>query len=193
MSLASFPPLASAFLPQSPFPGVASACAQKAAMIRVNLAGEEGALAIYSGNLKGLGASHPLKPLIQSMYHQEQVHASLFHQLAAQHHVRPSLIGPLWNRIGYGAGLMTALWNVPAVMALTSAVEEVIEGHYADQIAALNPDTDTDLRTLLIQCQADEIAHRTLGDDYGAQRAPRSLHTLIRWGTHLAISLARRI
>ena len=57
----------------------------------------------------------------------------------------------------------------------------------------IDTETDTDLRTLLIQCQEDERAHRNLGDTYGAQRAPRSLHTLIRWGTRLAISLARRI
>ncbi len=162
-------------------------------MLRVNLAGEYGAKRIYEGQLAILKNS-PSAPLLEHMKNQELSHLKAFEALAIEHHVRPTLLQPLWHVAGYALGLATARLGVQTAMACTAAVEEVIDAHYEKQLALLG-DQDPALSDLIYSCQQEELEHRDLALEQGAQEAPA--YGLLSYGikaaSRLAIWLSERI
>ena len=88
----------------------------------------------------------------------------------------------------------TAALGPGAAMACTEAVEEVIEAHYAHQAEALGDD-EAELREMIEDYRADEIAHRETAVEHGAQTAPgyELLTGAIKAGSRLAIWLSSRI
>lgn len=162
-------------------------------MIRVDHAGEYGAVRIYAGQMAVLG-SGPVAPVIRDMAEQEQHHLDRFNTLVADHHVRPTILSPLWHIVGYALGAGTALLGERAAMACTVAVEEVIDAHYADQTQRLG-DSDRELKAVVEEFQADEQAHRDLALAHDAARAPAYplLTGAIKAASRLAIWLSERI
>ena len=163
---------------------------QLARMIRVDQAGEYGAVRIYQGQRAVLRGNKALKHMEQ----QEREHLERFNALAAQHRVRPTLLQPLWHLAGFALGAGTALLGERAAMACTVAVEDVIEEHYARQEAALGED-QPDLKATVAQFRADEMEHRRQAVENGAERATAYpvLYSAISAGTKLAIWLSERI
>jgi ubiquinone biosynthesis monooxygenase Coq7 len=164
-----------------------------ARMIRVDHAGEYGAARIYEGQLAVLGRS-PSMPVIRRMAEQEKRHLAAFDRLVVERHVRPTLLSPLWHVAGFALGAATALLGERAAMACTVAVEEVIDAHYAQQIATLGAE-EPELKTTLTEFRGDEIEHRDTGLAHGAAEAPAYalLSTAIKTGSRLAIWLSTRI
>jgi ubiquinone biosynthesis monooxygenase Coq7 len=163
------------------------------AMIRVDHAGEYGAVRIYEGQLAVLGNT-PAGEAIREMAEQEKQHLESFDALVAERHVRPTALQPLWHVAGFAMGAATALLGPRAAMACTQAVEEVIDEHYAGQAAALGDD-EAPLRAMIEEYRADEIAHRDRAIAAGAEQAPAHplLTGAIRAGSRLAIWLSTRI
>lgn len=163
-------------------------------MIRVDHAGEYGAVRIYAGQLAVLGKYHPMSPAIRKMEAEEQRHLKKFNELVIARRVRPTLLGPVWHVAGFALGAATALMGEKAAMACTAAVEEVIEEHYADQLTKLGDD-EADLRATIHDFQADEIAHKNKALESGACDAPGYplLSGAIKTGCRAAIWLAKRI
>lgn len=165
-------------------------------MIRVDHAGEHGAVQIYRGQLAVLGHT-ATGDTIKHMHEQEQAHLLRFDQLIAEHGVRPTALAPVWSVAGYALGAVTALMGEKAAMACTAAVEEVIDQHYAAQAAALEKDgaASADLKDTIEKFRADEIAHRETAIEHGAEEAPgyRILSETIKAGCRLAIKLSERI
>src|ERR1700749_4619337 len=114
------------------------------AMIRVDHAGEYGAVRIYEGQLAILG-KRASGQLIRHMADQEQRHLQTFDRLVNERRVRPTALEPVWRVAGFALGFGTALLGEKAAFACTAAVEEAIDEHYAAQIAALG-DTDAALK-----------------------------------------------
>jgi ubiquinone biosynthesis monooxygenase Coq7 len=81
-----------------------------------------------------------------------------------------------------------------AAFACTAAVEEVIDEHYAGQIETL-AGADPELKAVVADFRADEIAHRDTAIALGAEEAPayRLLSESIKAGCRLAIALSTRI
>ncbi len=163
------------------------------AMIRVDHAGEYGAVRIYEGQLavlKGTDAETP----IREMAEQEQRHLNGFDELVADRNVRPTLLSPIWHAAGFALGAGTALLGPKAAMACTQAVEEVIDEHYASQAEKLGDD-EKQLRDMIEDYRADEIEHRDRAVAEGAEEAPgyEALTTLVKAGSRLAIFLSSRI
>ena len=96
-----------------------------ARMIRVDQAGEYGAVRIYQGQRAVLRNNKVLK----QMESQEREHLARFNALVVEHKVRPTLLQPLWHLAGFALGAGTALLGEKAAMACTVAVEDVIEEH----------------------------------------------------------------
>ena len=71
------------------------------------------------------------------MWDQEKVHLETFEKLCTVYRVRPTVMLPLWDILGYGLGAGTALMGKESAMACTVAVEEVITEHYNNQIREL--------------------------------------------------------
>lgn len=162
-------------------------------MIRVDQAGEYGAIRIYQGQLRVLGRS-PSAPVIRRMAEQEQRHLDAFNALMVKRRVRPTMLMPLWHVAGFALGAGTALLGERAAMACTVAVEEVIDEHYARQAEALGAE-DKELKSVIEEFRDDEIAHGEVARDHGATDAPayEALSAAIKAGSRLAIWLSTRI
>jgi ubiquinone biosynthesis monooxygenase Coq7 len=162
-------------------------------MLRVDQAGEYGAVQIYKGQLAVLGGRAAAKP-IRAMAEAEAEHLQRFDKLLARRRVRPTALQPVWRLAGFALGAGTALLGERAAMACTVAVEEVIEEHYARQIAALGAD-EAELKATLTQFRKDEIAHGEEAKRHAAESAPgyRALSAAIKAGSRLAIWLSERV
>lgn len=164
-------------------------------MIRVNQAGEFGAVQIYRGQQLIFGATSDTGKMIAEMRQHEQQHLDLFNQLLVQRQVRPTLLTPLWRVAGLGLGIVTALMGKQAAMTCTVAVEDAIDQHYAAQAEQLQSGCDPELSAAINQCHAEEILHRDLALNHGGVNSPGQLvlHKLINKGAKLAIWLSTRI
>jgi ubiquinone biosynthesis monooxygenase Coq7 len=167
-------------------------------VIRVDQAGEFGAVRIYEGQLAALrwtGRSNSeAGRKIAHMARAEREHRATFDKLMAQRRVRPTALSPLWSLAGFGLGAVTALMGEKAAMACTVAIEETIDEHYASQAAALGDD-EVELRATVEKFRADEIAHRDEALASGAEQAVgyEPLTRAIKAGSRLAIWLSTRI
>ncbi len=164
-----------------------------ARMIRVDQAGEYGAVRIYEGQLAvlaGTGAGRA----IEEMAMREREHLEAFDRMMAERGVRPTALSPLWHVAGFALGAATALMGPRAAMACTVAVEEVIGGHYAAQAEQLGED-EADLRETILEFRDDELAHLETAVEHDARAAPgyEPLTAAIKAGSRLAIWLSTRI
>jgi ubiquinone biosynthesis monooxygenase Coq7 len=163
-------------------------------MVRVDQAGEYGAVRIYQGQMAVLGRRKSCGETLRHMSEQERRHLETFNRIVADRRVRPTLLEPLWHLAGYALGAGTALLGERAAMACTVAVEEVIEEHYAAQAAALGDD-EADLRGTILRFRDEELAHRETALSLGAAESPGYglLSAAIKAGTRVAIKLSERL
>lgn len=174
-------------------PGVKNK-ADSESMIRVDHAGEYGAVRIYEGQMAVFGnRKSETADAIRKMAEQEQEHLSAFDKLINERRVRPTALEPVWRVAGFALGAATALMGEKAAMACTAAVEEVIDEHYAQQIERL--DGDPALKTTVEKFRTDEVAHKNEALAHGAEEAPgyKLLSETIKAGCRLAIKLSERI
>jgi len=166
--------------------------------IRVDQAGEVGAVRIYEGQLAALRwrgqANSAAGRKISGMARTEREHRRVFDRLVAERGVRPTILSPLWSVAGFALGAATALLGNQAAMACTVAIEETIDEHYAGQAAALGDD-ETELRAIVEKFRSEEIAHRDEALASGAADVPAyaALTAAIKAGSRLAIWLSTRI
>ncbi len=162
-------------------------------ILRVDHAGEYGARRIYQGQLAVLEGT-PSAPIIEEMAAQEEVHLAYFDKALVERGVRPTLLHPLWHVAGFALGAVTAAMGPRAAMACTVAVEEVIDEHYAEQIAAI-ADAEPELAADLERFRQDEVHHRDTGIAHEAELTPgyRVLSAVIKAGCRAAIKVTERI
>src|SRR6478752_1421674 len=103
--------------------------------IRVDQAGEFGAVRIYQGQLAALRwtgrANSEAGRKIAAMARTEREHNKVFDRLLVERRVRPTALQPLWSVAGFALGAATALMSEKAAMACTDAVETEIDRHYS--------------------------------------------------------------
>ncbi|HVY88241.1 MAG TPA: demethoxyubiquinone hydroxylase family protein, partial [Hyphomonadaceae bacterium] len=167
-------------------------------MLRVDHAGEYGAVAIYRGQLAVFRRQQGRERItgqLQHMANQEQDHLDAFDKLLADGHVRPTALSPIWNAAGFALGAATALLGEKAAHACTEAVETVIEEHYGDQVDELEKAGDDDLAQRFAKFRDEETAHKDLAAAEGAAQAPGYpvLSALIRTGCRLAIRISEKV
>lgn len=169
-------------------------CPGRAAMLRVDQAGEYGATRIYAGQLAVMGNRHPAARVIAGMATQEERHRVRFDAMMAARGVRPTLLQPVWHVAGFALGAATALIGPEAAMACTEAIETEIDRHYGEQLDALGDD-DPELAGAIAEFRAEEVEHRDTAVAHGADRAPAYplLTGIIGAGCRLAIALSKRI
>ncbi|MEM1409382.1 MAG: demethoxyubiquinone hydroxylase family protein [Pseudomonadota bacterium] len=167
-------------------------------MIRVDHAGEYGAVQIYRGQravFDKLPHKERLSHMLQDMEEEEQKHLDAFDELLAERSARPTLLAPFWNMAGFALGAGTALMGEKAAMACTSAVEAVIEKHYQEQVDELEGHGEEDLRATFAEFREDEISHHDTAIAEGAEDAPgySFLKAAITAGCHLAIRVSEKV
>jgi ubiquinone biosynthesis monooxygenase Coq7 len=168
-----------------------------AEMIRVDHAGEYGAVQIYRGQRavfdRSESKSHAAR-VIAAMEAGEVEHLKTFDRLIAERGVRPTLMAPIWRFAGFGLGAVTALMGERAAHACTEAVEEVIEKHYARQSAELQG-VDAELKHVVDRFREDEVGHMETAVEQGAHDAPgyELLSAVIKFGCRAAIRISEKI
>ena len=164
-----------------------------ARMIRVDHAGEYGAVRIYAGQQAVLRHG-PAAAAIDEMLRKEQEHLDGFGELAGERRVRPTALLPLWHVAGHALGVASALLGARAAMACTAAIEEVIDEHYAAQARELGDD-EAALRDMIERYRADELDHRDTALAHEAALAPGHalLSDAVKAGSRLAIWLSTRL
>ena len=165
-------------------------------MIRVDQAGEYGAVRIYEGQLSVL-ASSDSAPVIKHMLDQEIEHLETFSEILKKRRVRPTALLPLWHLAGFALGAGTALMGKKAAMACTVAVEEVIDEHYAAQVEKLEcmGNDEKSLRDTCEKFREEELEHRKIGLEHGAEQTPgyEALSAIVKTGSRMAIWFSERI
>ena len=163
--------------------------------LRTDHAGEVGAVCIYQGVLR-FARDPALRSFAEHHLITEQKHLRLISAwLPSSRHSRLLLI---WRLAGFLTGALPALFGPRAVYATIEAVETFVDDHYDQQVRALESQPAfNELRQTLLDCQADEVAHR---DEAAASRGPdRSSVLLQAWcamvgaGSKAAVALIRFI
>ena len=112
-------------------------------IIRVDHAGERGAIKIYEGQLlalKTIKQDENLKGIIENMKEHEKEHYEYFEKEIQKRNIKPTSLLPLWDIMGVTLGFGSAILGKKATMLCTASVEEVIEQHYNNQIKKLGND-----------------------------------------------------
>jgi len=165
--------------------------------IRVDHAGERGAIKIYEGQLLALNTfikDDKLKKTIEEMKEHEKEHCDYFENEIKKRNITPTKFLPLWDLLGVGLGFGTTILGKKAAMLCTASVEEVIQEHYANQISQLKSD-EKKLKDKIIKFREDEIEHKDIAYDEGAtKKGPYFLlDKIIKKGSKIAINISEKI
>tara|TARA_B100001057_G_scaffold417262_1_gene435769 strand:+ start:1098 stop:1628 length:531 start_codon:yes stop_codon:yes gene_type:complete len=165
--------------------------------IRVDHAGERGAVKIYEGQLLALNTlvkNESLKKTIEEMKIHEIEHCQFFENEIKKRNIRPTKFLPLWDLLGVGLGFGSTLLGKKAAMLCTASVEEVIDKHYQDQIDQLGSD-ENDLKSKIIKFREDELHHKDIAYEQGASK--KGLYSImdkiIKTGSKIAINISEKI
>ena len=166
-------------------------------IIRVDHAGERGAIKIYEGQLlalKTIKQDNHLKDKIEEMKEQEKEHLEYFEKEIQKRKIKPTYLLPLWDVMGVALGFGTALLGKKAAMLCTASVEEVIEDHYQNQLKKLGND-EMDLKTKIEKFKEEEVQHKNIAYKSGATN--KGLYSImdkvIRTGSRIAITISEKI
>ena len=165
--------------------------------IRVDHAGERGAIKIYEGQLLALSTvvkNNDLKEMIKDMKEHEQEHCNFFEDEIRKRNIKPTKLLPLWDLLGLGLGFGSTILGKKAAMLCTASVEEVIDGHYKNQIDQIGSD-EIDLKKNIIKFRNDEINHKDIAYDNGATKEGfyTIIDKVIKTGSKLAIKISEKI
>ena len=165
--------------------------------IRVDHAGERGAIKIYEGQLLALNTfvkDENLKKTIEKMKSHEKEHLDFFNKEIKKRNIKPTKFLPLWDLLGVGLGFGSAMMGKKATMLCTASVEEVIDEHYQNQLDQLNSDEKI-LKQKIKKFRNDEIHHKNIAYDNGASKEGfySILDKIIKTGSKVAISLSEKI
>ena len=165
--------------------------------IRVDHAGERGAIKIYEGQLLALNTfikNEELKKTIEEMKEHEKEHFEYFENEIKERNIKPTKLLPLWDLLGVGLGFGTTILGKKAAMLCTASVEEVIQEHYADQIRQLEVD-EKKLKDKITKFRDDELNHKDIAYEEGAtKKGPYSiLDKVIKTSSKIAIKISEKI
>ena len=166
-------------------------------IIRVDHAGERGAIKIYEGQLlalKTIKQDEFLKNKIEKMKEQEKEHLEYFEKEIKKRKIKPTSLLPLWDIMGITLGFGTAMLGKKAAMLCTASVEEVIEEHYQSQLSKLGAD-EIKLKNKIEKFKKDETDHKETAYESGASN--RGLYSImdkvIKTGSKIAITISEKI
>ena len=165
--------------------------------IRVDHAGERGAVKIYEGQLLALNTlvkNENLKKKIEEMKVHEEEHCQFFENEIKKRNIKPTKFLPLWDLLGVGLGFGSTLLGKKAAMLCTASVEEVIDKHYLNQINQLGPE-EKELKKKIKKFRDDELEHKDIAYEEGATK--KGLYSImdkiVKTGSKIAINISEKI
>ena len=165
--------------------------------IRVDHAGERGAVKIYEGQLlalKTICKDSKLEKTIEEMKIHELEHRNFFESEIMKRNITPTKLLPLWDLLGVGLGFGSTILGRKAAMLCTASVEEVIDEHYQNQIEQLGTDEKI-LKDKIIKFRQDELHHKDIAYEKGATKKGiySILDKIIKTGSKAAIKISEKI
>jgi len=165
--------------------------------LRVDHAGERGAIKIYEGQLLALNTivkNDDLKKTIEVMKQHEKEHCDYFENEIKKRNINPTKFLPLWDLLGVGLGFGSTLLGKKAAMLCTASVEEIIDKHYQDQIDQLLPNENI-LKEKIKKFRSDELHHKDIAYENGATKEGlySVLDKIIKTGSKIAINISKKI
>ena len=166
-------------------------------IIRVDQAGERGAIKIYEGQLLALNTiikNDNLKKMIEEMKDHEKEHLDFFNKEIRKRNIKPTKLMPLWDLLGIGLGFGSAIMGKKATMLCTASVEEVIDDHYKNQTYKLKED-EKNLKEKIFKFREDELHHKDIAYDQGATKEGLYglLDKVIKTSSKIAITISEKI
>ena len=166
-------------------------------IIRVDHAGERGAIKIYEGQLLALNTfrqNEELKKTIEEMKSHEKEHFEFFDKEIQKRKIKPTAFLPLWDLMGVALGFGTTMINEKAAMLCTASVEEVIDGHYKKQLSKLGED-EKELKKRIEKFRQEEIDHKNEAYSKGATKEGlySILDKIIKTSSKVAIKISEKI
>jgi len=166
-------------------------------IIRVDHAGERGAIKIYEGQLlalKTIKQNDSLKNIIEDMKEHEKEHLEYFEKEIQKRKIKPTYLLPLWDVMGVALGFGTALLGEKMTMLCTASVEEVIENHYQNQLEKLGDD-EKNLKAKIVKFRNDEINHKNIAYNSGASNKGiySIIDRVIQASSKIAITISEKI
>jgi|TARA_Y100001970_G_scaffold291226_1_gene427580 ubiquinone biosynthesis monooxygenase Coq7 len=165
--------------------------------IRVDHAGERGAIKIYEGQLLALKTfmkNDELKAKVEEMREHEKEHAEFFDNEIKKRNIKPTKFLPLWDLLGVSLGFGSTILGNKAAMLCTASVEEVIDEHYQNQINKIGDD-EKELKKKIIKFREDELHHKDIAYENGASKEGlySILDKVIKTGSRIAITISEKI
>ena len=165
--------------------------------IRVDHAGERGAIKIYEGQLLALNTvvkDDAMKKTVEEMREHEREHADYFEKEIKKRGIRPTKFLPLWDLLGVGLGFGSTILGKKAAMLCTASVEEVIDKHYLDQINQLGPE-EKELKKKITKFRDDELHHKDIAYEEGATKKGvySIMDKIIKTGSRIAINISEKV
>jgi ubiquinone biosynthesis monooxygenase Coq7 len=190
--MAADDPLLAAAVAASPVAGVADRDRLTIARIlRVNHAGEYGAIRIYGAQIAVSRRLWPdLVPRLEAMRADEIRHCRLFRGAMPTRGSRPCRVMRLWSLGGFVLGFATALAGRRMVWICTAAVEAAVHRHLGDQLHFL-AGKDEGVGAIIRDIAVEEVDHlRTAEAQLGPRHAQGRVHAAIAALTDLMIWLS---
>jgi 3-demethoxyubiquinol 3-hydroxylase len=146
--------------------------------MRVNLAGEVAAQALYHG--QALVAEAPaVREFLLTAAREEGDHLLWCAARLEALHSGPSLLNPLWYAGSVAIGALAGLAGDRLSLGFIAETERQVEGHLDGHLARL-PAADHASRAVLEQMKADESRHGAHALERGAQPLPAPISALMR-------------
>jgi ubiquinone biosynthesis monooxygenase Coq7 len=153
-------------------------------IMRVNHAGELGAKYIYLGQLKALPEDREILEMLEG----ELKHLEFFEDKITEGNYRPSILNPLWKKMAFLMGYLSAKNERKTAMLCTKEVEEVIEKHYQSQIEILE---EGNFKEVLKQFHKEEIEHLKVG--FESSKGATKFSKVFNYITRLGIFFSSKI
>lgn len=162
-------------------------------ILRVNHAGEHGAISIYRAQIAGMRRASALGPwLAETLSHEEQ-HRAHFRDAMATRDAKPCRMLFVWSIGGALLGRATALLGDRGILICTAAVERTVHHHLEEQLAFLDR-ADQELAAIVRDVQREEISHLEHAERVMGSRTmgARLLHWVVSAATFLMILASTR-
>ena len=130
-----------------------------ARIVRVNHAGEYGAIRIYGAQIGAARSRFPdMVPVLANMLDHEKQHCAAFFAAMPARGSRPCRVMSLWSLGGWLLGFLTALAGRRAIWICTAAVEAAVHRHLDDQLHFLCH-RDAELYATILSIREEELSH----------------------------------
>ena len=142
-----------------------------ARILKVNHAGEYGAIRIYRAQIWVARRLYPdVVAFLEETLSHEINHCAMFRRAMPERQARPCRATVLWGNGGLILGFLTALMGREGIWICTAAVEGAVHRHLDDQLHFLR-EKDAELHALISAIQHEELHHLNYAEERIASRS----------------------